>query len=161
MLAMHPIHISHDKASRSLTELEHFLADLSTINLDDLQQTFSPEPLRVSDSFDQWNRSFQRLNNQRCEKPSLTRRKKSPTEWPFHFLRPQGLPSLNGSTALKAVFASVENNWRASRWDFLSSGHNDRKWKDQVVGARRGFLFVINGTVRRSRYWQSSACWQN
>lgn len=49
MLAMHPIHLSNDKASRSLTELEHFLSDLSTINLDELQHTSTPEPLRVSD----------------------------------------------------------------------------------------------------------------
>ncbi len=44
---MHPIHLSNDKAIRSLTELENFLADLSTINLDELQQTLTPEPLRV------------------------------------------------------------------------------------------------------------------
>ncbi len=44
---MHPIHLSNDKANRSLAELEHFLADLSTINLDELQHTLTPEPLRV------------------------------------------------------------------------------------------------------------------
>jgi hypothetical protein len=48
MLAMHPIHLSNDKAVRSLSELEHFLTDLSTINLDELQHTLTPEPLRVS-----------------------------------------------------------------------------------------------------------------
>jgi hypothetical protein len=47
MLAMHPIHLSNDKAIRSLTELEHFLANLSNINLDELQHTLTPEPLRV------------------------------------------------------------------------------------------------------------------
>ena len=51
MLAMHPIHLSHDKAIRSLTELEHFLADLSPINLDELQHTLTPEPLRVGFQF--------------------------------------------------------------------------------------------------------------
>lgn len=50
MLAMHPIHLSNGKAVRSLAELEHFLADLSTIHLDDLQHTSTPEPLRVSAS---------------------------------------------------------------------------------------------------------------
>ena len=49
---MHPIHLSHDKAIRSLMELEHFLADLSTINLDELQHTLTPEPLRVGFQFD-------------------------------------------------------------------------------------------------------------
>ncbi len=49
MLAMHPIHLSNDKATRSLTELEHFLSDLSTINLNELQHTLTPEPLRVRD----------------------------------------------------------------------------------------------------------------
>ncbi len=48
MLAMHPIHLSNDKAVRSLSELENFLRDLSTINLDELQNTLTPEPLRVS-----------------------------------------------------------------------------------------------------------------
>lgn len=47
MLAMHPIHLSNDKAVRSLTELEYFLADLSRINLDEFQHTITPEPLRV------------------------------------------------------------------------------------------------------------------
>ena len=47
MLAMHPIHLSNDKAIRSLNELEHFLEDLSTINLDELQDRLIPEPLRV------------------------------------------------------------------------------------------------------------------
>jgi hypothetical protein len=47
MLAMHPIHLSHDKACRSLSELEHFLADLASIHLDQLQHTSTPEPLRV------------------------------------------------------------------------------------------------------------------
>lgn len=48
MLAMHPIHLSNDKANRSLTELEHFLSDLSMINLNELQDILTPEPLRVS-----------------------------------------------------------------------------------------------------------------
>ena len=47
MLAMHPIHLSNDKAVRSLSELEYFLADLSQIHLDELQRTLTPEPLRV------------------------------------------------------------------------------------------------------------------
>jgi len=47
MLAMHPIHLSNDKANRSLTELEQFLTHLSTINLDELQHILTPEPLRV------------------------------------------------------------------------------------------------------------------
>lgn len=47
MLAMHPIHLSNEKAGRSLSELEYFLADLSQINLDELQRTLTPEPLRV------------------------------------------------------------------------------------------------------------------
>jgi hypothetical protein len=47
MLAMHPIHLSNDKAIRSLTQLEHFLSDLSTINLNELEHTLTPEPLRV------------------------------------------------------------------------------------------------------------------
>lgn len=48
MLAMHPIHLSNDKASRSLMELENFLSDLSSIHLDELQHSLTPEPLRVS-----------------------------------------------------------------------------------------------------------------
>lgn len=47
MLATHPIHLSNEKAIRSLTELEQFLSDLSTINLNELQTTLTPEPLRV------------------------------------------------------------------------------------------------------------------
>jgi hypothetical protein len=47
MLAMHPIHLSNDKAVRSLIELEHFLGNLSIINLDELQHASTPEPLRV------------------------------------------------------------------------------------------------------------------
>ncbi|CAF0804272.1 unnamed protein product [Adineta ricciae] len=65
MLAMHPIHLSNDKASRSLTELENFLSDLSTINLDELQHTSTPEPLRSM-----INQVFNRVNDVRdlCEK---------------------------------------------------------------------------------------------
>ena len=44
---MHPIHLSNDKAIRSLTELEHFLTDLSKINIDELQHTSTPDPLHV------------------------------------------------------------------------------------------------------------------
>lgn len=47
MLAMHSIHLSSDKAIRSLAETERFLTDLSTINIDELQYTSTSEPLRV------------------------------------------------------------------------------------------------------------------
>jgi hypothetical protein len=47
MLAIHPIQQSNDKAIRSLSEFEHFLTDLSTMNIKELQQTSTPEPLRV------------------------------------------------------------------------------------------------------------------
>jgi hypothetical protein len=47
MLAMHPIHLSSDKIIRSLTEFENFLADLSSMNIEELQHTSTPEPLRV------------------------------------------------------------------------------------------------------------------
>ncbi|CAF5118886.1 unnamed protein product, partial [Rotaria sp. Silwood1] len=46
MLAMHSIHLSNDKASRSLNELEHFLNDLSIMNIEELQHKSTPEPLR-------------------------------------------------------------------------------------------------------------------
>lgn len=47
MLSMHSIHLSNDNAVRSLIELEHFLADLSLMNIEELQHTSTPEPLRV------------------------------------------------------------------------------------------------------------------
>jgi hypothetical protein len=47
MLAIHPVHLSNDKAIRSLTEFEHFLTDLSALNIEELQHTPTPEPLRV------------------------------------------------------------------------------------------------------------------
>ena len=47
MLAMHTIHLSNDTASRSLSEFEHFLIDLSTMNTEELQNAITPEPLRV------------------------------------------------------------------------------------------------------------------
>ena len=47
MLAIHPIHLSHDKIIRSLTEFEHFLTELSNMNMEELQHTSAPEPLRV------------------------------------------------------------------------------------------------------------------
>ena len=47
MLAMHPIHLSNDKAIRSLAELEYFLTDLATMNIDELQYTSTAEPLHV------------------------------------------------------------------------------------------------------------------
>jgi hypothetical protein len=47
MLAIHPIHLSNDKIIRSLTEFEYFLNDLSTMNIEELQYTSTPEPLRV------------------------------------------------------------------------------------------------------------------
>ncbi|UJR21644.1 hypothetical protein I4U23_024721 [Adineta vaga] len=46
MLAMHPIHLSNEKAMRSLAELEYFLTDLSTMNIEELQHTSATEPLR-------------------------------------------------------------------------------------------------------------------
>ena len=48
MLAMHPIHLSNDRAMRSLAEVEHFLTELSTMNIEELQETSATEPLRVS-----------------------------------------------------------------------------------------------------------------
>ncbi|CAF4269194.1 unnamed protein product [Rotaria sp. Silwood2] len=68
MLAMHPIHLSNDKAIRSLTELEHFLGDLSTINLDELQHTLTPEPLRsmIIQVFNRVN-DVRDLCEKRCE----------------------------------------------------------------------------------------------
>ena len=47
MLAMHADHLSNDTATRSLSELEHFLTDLSTMNTEELQNAITPEPLRV------------------------------------------------------------------------------------------------------------------
>ena len=47
MLATHPIHLSTDKIIRSLTEFETFLTDLSSMNVEELQHTSTPEPLRV------------------------------------------------------------------------------------------------------------------
>lgn len=47
MLAIHPIHLSNDKITRSLAEFEHFLTDLSAMNIEELQHTSTPEPLRV------------------------------------------------------------------------------------------------------------------
>jgi hypothetical protein len=47
MLAMHPIHLSNDKAIRSLAELEYFLTDLSTMNIEELQNNSTVEPLHV------------------------------------------------------------------------------------------------------------------
>jgi len=47
MLAIHPIYLSNDKAIQSLTEFEHFLTDLSTMNIEELQHASTPEPLRV------------------------------------------------------------------------------------------------------------------
>ncbi|CAF1302912.1 unnamed protein product, partial [Adineta ricciae] len=46
MLAMHPIHLSNDRAMRSLAEVEHFLMELSTMNIEELQETSATEPLR-------------------------------------------------------------------------------------------------------------------
>ncbi|CAF0785513.1 unnamed protein product [Rotaria sordida] len=68
MLAMHPIHLSNDKAIRSLSELEHFLGDLSTINLDELQHTLTPEPLRsmIIQVFNRVN-DVRDLCEKRCE----------------------------------------------------------------------------------------------
>ena len=47
MLTMHPIHLSSDKMIRSLAEFENFLTDLSSMNVEELQHTSTPEPLRV------------------------------------------------------------------------------------------------------------------
>jgi hypothetical protein len=47
MLAIQPIHLSNDKIIRSLTEFENFLTDLSTMNIEELQHTSTPEPLHV------------------------------------------------------------------------------------------------------------------
>ncbi|CAF5002859.1 unnamed protein product [Rotaria sp. Silwood1] len=68
MLAMHPIHLSNDKAIRSLSELEYFLGDLSTINLDELQHTLTPEPLRsmIIQVFNRVN-DVRDLCEKRCE----------------------------------------------------------------------------------------------
>lgn len=48
---MHSIHLSNDKAIRSLVELEHFLTDLTMINIDELKHTSTSEPLRVRKIF--------------------------------------------------------------------------------------------------------------
>lgn len=47
MLAMHSTQLSNDKILRSLTEFEHFLTDLSRLNIEELQEKSAPEPLRV------------------------------------------------------------------------------------------------------------------
>ena len=47
ILTRHSIHLSNDKAIRSLTEIEHFLTDLSVMNIEELQHASTPEPLRV------------------------------------------------------------------------------------------------------------------
>ncbi|CAF0903791.1 unnamed protein product [Didymodactylos carnosus] len=46
ILNMHQIHLSNDKAAKSLNELEDFLKELKLINIDDLQNVNIPEPLK-------------------------------------------------------------------------------------------------------------------
>ena len=50
MLATQPMHCSNERAVRTLTELEYFLADLSMMNIEELQHTSTTEPLHVSDT---------------------------------------------------------------------------------------------------------------
>jgi hypothetical protein len=47
ILTRHSMHLSNDKAIRSVTEIEHFLTDLSIMNIEELQHASTPEPLRV------------------------------------------------------------------------------------------------------------------
>jgi hypothetical protein len=47
MLTKHSFNLSNDKAIRSLTEIEHFLTDLSIMNIEELQHASTPEPLCV------------------------------------------------------------------------------------------------------------------
>ncbi|CAF4927692.1 unnamed protein product, partial [Rotaria sp. Silwood1] len=68
MLAMHSIHLSNDKASRSLNELEHFLNDLSIMNIEELQHKSTPEPHRsmIIQVFSRVN-DIRDLCEKRCE----------------------------------------------------------------------------------------------
>ncbi|CAF3661359.1 unnamed protein product [Rotaria sordida] len=68
MLAMQSIHLSNDKASRSLSELERFLTDLSIMNIEELQYTSTPEPLRsmILQVFNRVN-DIRDLCEKRCE----------------------------------------------------------------------------------------------
>ncbi|CAF3258899.1 unnamed protein product [Rotaria sp. Silwood2] len=68
MLAMQSIHLSNDKASQSLNELEYFLTDLSIMNIEELQHTSTPEPLRtmIIQVFNRVN-DIRDLCEKRCE----------------------------------------------------------------------------------------------
>ncbi|CAF1238864.1 unnamed protein product [Adineta steineri] len=134
MLAMHPIHLSNDKAIRSLTDLEHFLLDLSTINVDELQHTSTPEPLRsmIIQVFNRVN-DVRDLCEKRCEQ---LRRLALPINRPVQRVHPLPLQqneSLNliGTTTsilqqqMNEHFLSSDNDHNLSSSSSSSNNNNN------------------------------------
>ncbi|CAF1044911.1 unnamed protein product [Rotaria magnacalcarata] len=94
MLSMHSIHLSNDNALRSIVELESFLTDLSIMNIEELQHTSTPEPLRsmISQVFNRVN-DIRDLCEKRCEQ---LRQLVRPIYRPFQYVHP--LPLLQHET---------------------------------------------------------------
>ncbi|UJR27532.1 hypothetical protein I4U23_008815 [Adineta vaga] len=119
MLAMHPIHLSNDKASRSLTELEHFLSDLSTINLDELQHASTPEPLRsmISQVFNRVN-DVRDLCEKRCEQ---LRRLALPIHRPIQRVHPLSLQQTESLNLISTTTSLLQQQMN----EHLISSDND------------------------------------
>ncbi|CAF3903341.1 unnamed protein product [Rotaria magnacalcarata] len=118
MLAMHPIHLSNDKAIRSLSELEHFLGDLSTINLDELQHSLTPEPLRsmIIQVFNRVN-DVRDLCEKRCEQ---LRRLAVPINRPVQRVHPLSLQqneSLNLIGTTTCILQQMNEHYPSSDID--------------------------------------------
>ncbi|CAF0722287.1 unnamed protein product [Didymodactylos carnosus] len=112
MLNMHQIHLSNEKAAKSLNELEDFLKELKSINIDDLQNSNIPEPLRVGSMIRQ---VLSRVNDvmDLCEKRCEQLRKLAqPINRPVQRVQPLTLEtslSLNLISSLSANSTDTES----------------------------------------------------
>ncbi|CAF4440061.1 unnamed protein product [Rotaria socialis] len=121
MLAMHPIHLSNDKAIRSLSELEHFLGDLSKINLTELQHSLTPEPLRsmIIQVFNRVN-DVRDLCEKRCEQ---LRRLSVPINRPVQRVHPLSLQQ-NESLNLIGTTTSILHQQMNEHFPSSDIDHN-------------------------------------
>ncbi|CAF1109546.1 unnamed protein product [Adineta steineri] len=132
MLAMHPIHLSNEKAIRSLAELEYFLTDLSTMNIEELQHTTATEPLHsmIIQVFHRVN-DVRDLCEKRCEQ---LRQLAKPIYRPVQRVYPLSLPQnesfnlLNTTTSI--LQRQQEINEQYSLFDMDSNASSSTSQND-------------------------------